>query len=122
MAYRALNNDVFISTKEKATGGSNFPAEVVDNGDISMLCDNLARALDLRGSMNVQLRLTPRGPMVFEINPRFSSTVYLRHLLGFQDVKWAINEKQNKKISYRPPLNGTKGLRVSTFQVIKEKI
>ncbi len=121
--YRAQNNDVHvIQLKRKLTGGSTSWAEVVDNRDITMLCEKLAHALGLRGSMNVQLRLTPHGPMVFEINPRFSSTVYLRHMLGFQDVKWAIDEKQNKKISYFSPCTGTKGLRVSTFQVLKEKV
>ena len=50
--------------------------------------------------MNVQLRLTDRGPRVFEINPRFSSTVLMRHRMGFTDVLWAIEEAEGKTVSY----------------------
>ena len=35
---------------------------------------------------------TKKGPMIFEINPRFSSTVYMRHKLGFTDVIWSLKE------------------------------
>ena len=30
--------------------------------------------------------------MVFEINPRFSSTVGMRHKVGFSDLIWSIQE------------------------------
>ena len=47
--------------------------------------------------------------MVFEINPRFSSTVLFRHLLGFKDVIWAIEAQMNNSIeSYSPPSVNTK--------------
>jgi carbamoyl-phosphate synthase large subunit len=64
------------------------------------MCARIAEGLDLRGSMNVQLRLTDEGPRVFEINPRFSSTVLMRHRMGFSDVLWAIEEAEGKVISY----------------------
>jgi carbamoyl-phosphate synthase large subunit len=38
------------------------------------------------GPVNVQLRRTPRGPVVFEINARFSGTTPLRAELGFNEV------------------------------------
>ena len=28
--------------------------------------------------------------MIFEINPRFSSTAYMRYKLGFTDVLWSL--------------------------------
>jgi carbamoyl-phosphate synthase large subunit len=31
--------------------------------------------------------------MIFEINPRFSSTVLMRNYLGFTDLLWSIEEK-----------------------------
>jgi carbamoyl-phosphate synthase large subunit len=37
---------------------------------------------------------------VFEINPRFSSTVLMRHRLGFSDVLWAIDEAEGKLINF----------------------
>ena len=38
-------------------------------------------------------------PVVFEINPRFSSTVRFRDLFGFADVKWSIEDKMNYLLS-----------------------
>jgi carbamoyl-phosphate synthase large subunit len=51
--------------------------------------------------MNIQMRLTDKGPRVFEINPRFSSTVLMRHRLGFSDVLWAIDEAEGKLINFQ---------------------
>ena len=33
-----------------------------------------------------------KGPVIFEINPRFSSTVRFRDLLGFKDIQWSIED------------------------------
>ncbi len=79
--------------RRQLVGGLTGSGEVVHNGDIHRLLLAIARALVLRGSINVQLRLTAKGPVVFEINPRFSSTVMFRHLFGFKDVIWSIQEK-----------------------------
>ena len=69
-------------------------AQVVNNPLIEALCVNIADSLDLFGSINVQLRLVGDNvPMVFEINPRFSSTVGMRHSIGFCDVIWSIEEQ-----------------------------
>ena len=64
------------------------------------MCKHIANEVSLLGSMNVQLRLTNEGPRIFEINPRFSSTVLMRHLIGFQDLIWTINDILNVKNSY----------------------
>jgi len=50
--------------------------------------------------MNVQLRLTDVGPRVFEINPRFSSTVLMRHRMGFTDVLWMLDELEGKRVEF----------------------
>jgi len=57
--------------------------------------------------MNVQLRLTEQGPRVFEINPRFSSTVLMRHRIGFSDVLWSIQEAEGDQIKF-PIINNQK--------------
>ncbi|SVD60874.1 uncharacterized protein METZ01_LOCUS413728, partial [marine metagenome] len=49
-------------------------AKVVNNREVEELLTIIAEKWHLRGSINVQLRITEKGPMVFEINPRFSST------------------------------------------------
>jgi carbamoyl-phosphate synthase large subunit len=40
----------------------------------------------------VQLRLTARGPVTFEINPRFSGGVSLRAHFGYNEVEMAIRD------------------------------
>jgi len=76
--------------KRRLAGGRTVFAEEVAVPAIDDLIQRLTAACDLDGAINVQLRLTPEGPRVFEINPRFSSTVMMRHRLGFQDLLWAI--------------------------------
>lgn len=81
----------------RLTGGFTGWARIIKDEETARMCEAIANGLDLRGSMNVQLRLTDKGPRVFEINPRFSSTVLMRHRLGFTDVLWAIEEAEGKQ-------------------------
>lgn len=84
----------------RLTGGFTGWAKVIENEEASRMCEALAEGLKLYGSMNVQLRLTDYGPRVFEINPRFSSTILMRHRLGFTDVVWAFEELQGKHVQF----------------------
>lgn len=88
-------------------GGQTGFGEIIENEEIENLLIGLAKTLKLRGSINVQLRMSKRGPIIFEINPRFSSTILFRHLLGFEDLIWSIYDKFNQPInSYiAPPIN-----------------
>ena len=74
------------------SGGSTSWAKVIFDSEIERICRSVATELELIGSMNIQLRLTDEGPRIFEINPRFSSTVYMRYLIGFNDVLWSIDD------------------------------
>jgi len=80
-------------------GGYSGYGEVIENKKITDLLGKLALKLNLIGSVNVQLRITDNKPMIFEINPRFSSTVLYRHLFGFEDVLWSIEDKLDFKLS-----------------------
>lgn len=60
---------------------------------VESLLVSIAEAADLSGVLNVQLRLTDAGPMIFEINPRLSSTVMMRHRIGFRDLCWMIDHR-----------------------------
>ena len=84
----------------RLTGGFTGWARVIQDEETTRMCEVIAQGLDLRGSMNIQLRLTDQGPRVFEINPRFSSTVLMRHRLGFSDVLWALDEAEGKSVSF----------------------
>lgn len=84
----------------RLTGGFTGWAKIIKDEETARMCEAIANGLDLRGSMNVQLRLTDKGPRVFEINPRFSSTVLMRHRLGYTDVLWAIEEAEGKQVIF----------------------
>jgi len=108
-----------IAFKRELQGGFTGKGEVVDNKEIETLLVQIAQRMRLRGAINAQLRLTSRGPVIFEINPRFSSTVVFRDLLGFQDVLWSIQDIRNEKLTdYHPPKAGTKFYRVSQEVII----
>ncbi|MCP4216751.1 MAG: ATP-grasp domain-containing protein [bacterium] len=102
--------------RQLAPGGFSQQVELVKNPVIDEFLDTLARALNFRGSVNVQFRLTERGCMPFEINPRFSSTVYFRHMFGFTDILWSLAMEEGKDITYRPVYN--KGIGVKKHEEV----
>lgn len=82
-----------IAFRRRLNSGSTFFAELVKVPEIDKICQRVAKALELKGSINIQLKICNGVPMIFEINPRFSSTVLLRHEMGFQDVVWSLQEQ-----------------------------
>ncbi len=88
-----------IILKRELMGGFTGYAEIIANEAITKLLHAVAEKIKLRGSINIQLRLTSKGPVVFEINPRFSSTVRFRDLLGFKDVQWSIEDMMEIPVS-----------------------
>jgi carbamoyl-phosphate synthase large subunit len=95
--------------KRELTGGFSGYGEIVENNDVTCLLEDLAVKLNLIGSINVQLRITNNSPKIFEINPRFSSTVLFRDMFGFKDLEWSIKNLLNIDLSsYEPPLVGSK--------------
>ncbi len=100
--FRSKKGEIHsIIFKRELHGGYTGYGEVVENKTITELLEKLASKINLVGSINVQLRLQENIPKIFEINPRFSSTVFFRHLFGFNDVIWAIEDKLGIEISYQ---------------------
>lgn len=91
----------------RLVGGFTGWAEVVAVQEVSEQCVKIAEAFDLFGAINVQLRMTALGPRIFEINPRFSSTVLMRHLAGYTDVLWALEEAAGHEVLSPPKNAGT---------------
>lgn len=108
--FRSKNNDIrSVTYKRKLVDSYSGYGEVVENASITSLLDIIAIKLNLVGSINIQLKLSDRGPCVFEINPRFSSTVRFRHLMGFEDVIWSIQDKIGQALPhFLPPKVGSK--------------
>ncbi len=99
--YRRKDGEVStLLMLRRLTGGFTGWAKVIKHDAATEMCEKIAKGLDLRGSMNIQMRLTEKGPRVFEINPRFSSTVLMRHRLGYSDLLWAIDEAEGKSVHF----------------------
>lgn len=105
-----------VSFRRVLQGGLTARATVEHVDSVDRLLQAIAIAGDLDGSINVQLRLTDAGPMVFEINPRFSSTVMMRHSIGFQDFVWAIESRLHKM----PPTAWTAPVGTRIFRLSRE--
>lgn len=101
------------------TGGFTGWAEVIEHAEILSQSHSIAEALDLNGSINLQLRITENGPRIFEINPRFSSTVLIRHRMGFQDVVWSIQDALGEKYHVFQPQQGLRGVRSHDARILK---
>jgi carbamoyl-phosphate synthase large subunit len=89
-----------IILKRELTGGYSGYGEVIRNKTITELLHKLAEKLNLIGSINVQLRMRENDPVVFEINPRLSSTVLFRYLFGFKDLEWSIQDLLEYEIGH----------------------
>jgi carbamoyl-phosphate synthase large subunit len=98
--------------RRRLVGGFTGWAEVIDDAAVATECRRIADGLEIVGCINVQLRLTGRGPRVFEVNPRVSSTALMRHLLGFQDVTWNLWRMLGLERSPQPIEPGQRAVRV----------
>lgn len=78
--------------------GYTYFAEEVNNEALKNTLLGLAKKINLNGSINVQLKIKKDKYAIFEINPRLSSTVMMRHLLGFKDCLWWINYVLTNKL------------------------
>lgn len=109
--------------RRKLSGGYSSFGVVEKDQVIENLLLRLASRLDLRGSINVQLRLSKGVPTIFEINSRFSSTVLFRHLLGFEDLIWAIEDKLDLPLrDYVEPPVGSKFYKGFQEYVVKSEL
>jgi len=108
--FRTVNGESRnIVLRRTLLGGFSGYGEVVSSVVIENLLNSIAESVNLVGSINVQLRLSENKPYVFEINPRFSSTVRFRDLFGFKDVVWSIEDKFGYPIqAYQPVKAGRK--------------
>ena len=106
--YRTKDGHIgSIQFERLLVGGLTGWARVVNNKAVKSLLNIIADGWNLKGSINVQLIITENGPMVFEINPRFSSTAYMRHKLGFTDVIWSLKEFFNEQVKLTTVETGT---------------
>lgn len=100
--------------KRKLVGGLTGSGVVVESEEIERYVRQISECIQLDGAINIQLRLSDNGPLLFEINPRISSTVVFRDKMGFTDVRWWVADKLGLKCPpYHAPKAGTRFYRGS---------
>ncbi|MBA6420465.1 ATP-grasp domain-containing protein [Pseudomonas neustonica] len=100
--------------KRKLVGGLTGSGAVVECPEIDKYVRKILECMRLDGGINIQLRLTEMGPLLFEINPRLSSTVVFRNKMGFTDVRWWLADKLGlENPPYSAPKAGTRFYRGS---------
>jgi carbamoyl-phosphate synthase large subunit len=101
--------------------GMTFKAQVLPNSYLGAHCEKIVQNMNCIGPANVQLRVTDRGPVVFEINPRFSSSTSARPLFGYNDVEMSIKEFVLKEPVARPQIKEGRFLRMINDVYISNK-
>ena len=97
--YRGRDKGIrTIIFKRELQGGITGHGALIHDARIETLLVKVAENLELYGSINVQLRMNDSGIYIFEINPRFSSTVLFRHKLNFKDLIWSIQDFCDEEI------------------------
>jgi carbamoyl-phosphate synthase large subunit len=122
--YRSRAGEVrILQLRRKLVGGSTSWCEVIFDQEADQQIRSLAERLDLWGPINVQFMLTQDGPRIFEVNARLSSTILIRHTMGFTDLIWWLKELQAEDIQHWvPPTLGTVGVKVPTSMVSTPQI
>jgi carbamoyl-phosphate synthase large subunit len=55
------------------------------HNQVTEQCKEIAKAIGVKGAINIQCRLVDGVVKVFEINPRFSGTTSLRAMVGYNE-------------------------------------
>lgn len=122
---------VYISSYGNAIGsivmkrqlglGMTSKAQIIANTTLGSYCEEFLEKVGYRGPGNVQLRVTDRGPVIFEVNPRFSSTTSARPHYGYNDPDMCIRDLiLGEKLS-RPKIKEGRFFRVIEEVFVEEK-
>jgi len=82
-----------IIMKRELLAGTTYRAIVDDYPEIRKEIEKIAKKLSAEGAigpLNVQCRLLPKGPVILEINPRFSGTTAIRAHFNFNEPALSI--------------------------------
>lgn len=92
--YRRRDGRVIAATviRRELNFGLTYKGVLEHRPEIQAYAVEVTQALGATGSVNVQLRRTGRGPVAFEVNPRFSSTTPIRAYFGVNEPQLAIRE------------------------------
>ena len=112
-----INNILFKRTL--GFGGMSRYVELIHDKKSEQIALSIAKYLDLKGSINIQMRKRNSEYYIFEINPRISSTIGFRVACGFNDVAWWLDMLDGKPVQgYKTPeynIYGVRGVEEKIF-------
>lgn len=79
-----------IVMRRELLQGTSYRVEPVFDAELTGAVLGWGRAMQGLGPLNFQFRVTDKGPVCFEVNPRFSGTVGIRFRFGYNDVELAV--------------------------------
>ena len=80
-----------LTMKREIKGGNTYRGIVDSFNDVKEAVEKVALKFNPYGPSNFQMRFTSKGPITFEINPRFSGTTGMRAYYGFNEAEAVIN-------------------------------
>lgn len=102
-------HSIFTMERELTNGTTSKSKVLFDYDDsLRIIIQKMIDLGGLKGSFNLQSIVTSDGEIIpFEVNCRISGTNSIRHNLGFQDVKYAVQEYLfNEKPDQANPIKG----------------
>jgi carbamoyl-phosphate synthase large subunit len=104
-----------VTLRRTLRHGNTHTAICDDFPDVSAFVREVAEKLPgAHGPINFQLRRTDRGPVIFEINARFSGTTPLRAEVGFNEVEAMLRHEVHGEPIPEPQLKRTLIVRLMT--------
>jgi carbamoyl-phosphate synthase large subunit len=121
--FRSNSGEVSVlQLQRRLVGGFTGWAKVIEDRQVLLQCCRVAEALEVVGCFNVQLRLTDAGPRIFEINPRLSSTLWMRYLAGFRDLVWMLQDVLGEPYTVYCPAKGLEMVRLQDAAVLSSNV
>ena len=80
-----------ITIKRELRDGNTYRAFIDDYENVKREVKKIGKKLKPFGPCNIQMCLTEKGPITFEINPRFSGTTAIRAYAGFNEPEAMID-------------------------------
>lgn len=92
-------------------GSLSSEVSLVDSPYMEDVSTKIAREARLLGSINIQSRRINDKFIIFEVNPRLSSTLLFRKHFGFDDVVWWLEALKGNGYTYRKLYKSGRGVR-----------
>ena len=96
-----------FTMKREIKGGNTYRGIIDSHDEVRAAVEKVTRKFNQFGPSNFQMRLTDRGPVTFEINPRFSGTTAMRAFYKFNEPETVINYVLFHK---KEPMNHSNGI------------